>query len=256
MKSSWLENQKQQTTKAMNKYELNKAVLDLLDTLAKEELVISPTPASAVMVEEAEPETVEMVEEQITPMVSEVEVATPQPEKPMSNFKRNKIRLMEALDVSLALAEQVDFAQGEAIRARLTKGAYPNAFIKDVFSMNRLKQLFNFIQWSEVVTRVTSDSITVLQASLPKQVVAYAPWCELEELKTVPGGLQSVKVHADQKGELYLATPFRPQTKYVTAHLVKDESGVERLLAWFPGKEISGTLKDGLSTQVVRTGWK
>jgi len=230
-----------------SRFEIDRAVLDLLDTLG----AASKAEAEAIVIDELNTGE-NPVELEAIPVVPAEE-----PPKPMSHFKRNKIRLMEALDVSLALAEQVDFAQGEAIRHRMTRGAYPNAFIKDIFSLNRLKQLFNFIQWSEVTTRVSTDTVTVLQASLPKQVIAYSPWCELADLKLVPGGLQSVKVHAEaNSGELYLATHLRMQTKYVTATLLKDGSGVERLLAWFPGREISGTLKDGLNTQVVRTGWK
>jgi hypothetical protein len=234
----------QQTTQnkqhMQNKFEIERAVLDLLDTLKTGEAI------------------------EATPYRQETAVALQQPPavieevvKPMSQFKRNKLRLMQAMEVSLTIAEQVDFTQGEAIRTRMTRGGYPNAFIKDVFSLARLKQLFNFIQWTEVTSRVTSDTHAVMQASLPKQVVAFAPWCELSELAETPGALATVKVNTDtDTRELYLSTHMRIQTKYVTVHLLKDEAGVERLLTWFPGREISSTLKDGLATQVVRTNWK
>ena len=224
-----------------SKFEIERAVLELLDTLKTGEAIEATPHRQETAVALQEPSAVIEVQEI----------------KPMSAFKRNKIRLMQALEVSMTIAEQVDFTQGEAIRNKMTRGGYPNAFIKDVFSLARLKQLFNFIQWTEMTSRITSDSLTVMQASLPKQVIAFAPWCELAELGETPGALATVKVNADTTSkELYLSTHMRVQTKYVTAHILKDESGVERLLTWFPGREISATLKDGLATQVVRTNWK
>jgi uncharacterized membrane protein len=230
-----------------NKFEINQALFAVLSTIAERgPIVVNPTTstevAPAVALEEP-PAVIELQEE--------VRV-----EKPMSDFKRNKIRLMNALEITLALAEQVDFNEGESMRVRMLRGAYPNAFLKDITTMGRLKQLFNFIQWSEVTARCSSETVTVLQASLPKQVIAYAPWAQLDELASIEGGLASVRVRTDERGELYLASHLRVQTKYVTATLLNDGSGVERLLAWFPGREISSTLKDGLKTQVIRTNWK
>jgi hypothetical protein len=228
-----------------NKFEIDQALFTVLQTIAERGPIVvnPPTTEVAVMTLEEPPAVIKVAEEF-------------KAEKPMSDFKRNKIRLMNALEVTLALAEQVDFNEGESIRLRMLRGAYPNAFLKDVTTMGRLKQLFNFIQWMEVTARVSSETITVLQASLPKQVTAVTPWADLSELANIEGGLASVRVRTDERGELYLASHLRVQTKYVTATLLNDGSGVERLLAWFPGCEVSSTIKDGLKTQVVRTNWK